>query len=74
MTEIMKFIEMNKEVSKFDFSSVGDVRRMSVAPSCPYWSPLLPAELSTKSLEKANKKKYMAISGKEYAIYKRKRG
>jgi len=72
--EIKKFIELNESVSKFDFSSISDVRRMSVAPACPYWSPILPAELNTKALDKANKKKYISISGKEYAIYQRKKG
>jgi Rad3-related DNA helicase len=57
-----------------DFSSIDDVRRMSIAPACPYWSPLLPAEANVKPLEGAEKKKYSAISGKEYALYQRKKG
>ena len=72
--QIKKYIEMNDKVSKLDFSSIEDVRRMSVAPSCPYWSPLLPAEANVKALDDANKKKYAAVSGKDYAIFQRKKG
>lgn len=57
-----------------DFSSIEDVRRMSVAPACPYWSPLMPAEANVKFLEKAEKKKFQAVSGKEYALFHRKKG
>ena len=74
MNEIKKFIELNKGVSKYDFQNISDVRRMSVAPACPYWSPILPADMTTKSLDGANKKRYETISGKDYAWYQRKRG
>jgi Rad3-related DNA helicase len=74
MEQIKKYIEKNPQVSKFEFSAVSDVRRMSVAPSCPYWSPLLPAEVSSKSLEKASKKTYPAICGKDFALFQRKKG
>jgi len=72
--QIKEYIDMNPAVEKFDFSSVSDVRRMSVAPACPYWSPLLPAEVSVQCLEKAKKFKYPAISGKEFALFQRKKG
>jgi Rad3-related DNA helicase len=74
MDQIKEFIEHNDFVSKLDFSSVDEVRRMSVAPACPYWSPILPEEVSPKALEGAKKKKYKTISGKDYALFKMKRG
>jgi Rad3-related DNA helicase len=74
MEQIKKYIEKNDHVSKFDFQTVSDVRRMSVAPSCPYWSPLLPSEVSSKSLEKAHKKSYPTVSGKDFALFHRKKG
>lgn len=72
--KIMDYIQQNSDVTKTDFSSLEDVRRMSVAPACPYWSPLLPADIKSKSLEKSEKLKYQAISGKEYCLYKRQKG
>jgi len=71
---IMRFIEQNPDVEKTDFSSLEDVRRMSIAPACPYWSPLLPADINNKILNKAKKLKYNSVSGKEYCFYQRQNG
>ena len=54
---IRRYLKMNPDVKEEDFSSVSDVRRMSIAPICPHWNPILPAEVSAKPLEKAKKKK-----------------
>ena len=61
MDKILKFIGMNSHVKKTDFTTLTDVRRMSVAPACPYWSPLIPAEIKSPSLEDARKIKYMTV-------------
>ena len=74
MKKIKEYIEKNPYVSKFNFSSILDVRRISVAPACPYWSPLLPAEVHLKPLEKAKKIKYESICGEEFALFQRKKG
>jgi Rad3-related DNA helicase len=47
---------------------------MSIAPTCPYWSPLLPSEVSSQPLKEAKKIKYDAICGKEFALFQRKKG
>jgi len=72
--KIKKYIEQNPHVEKTDFSNISDVRRMSIAPACPYWSPLLPAEVNSKPLQDAKKIKYKAICGKEFALFQRKKG
>jgi Rad3-related DNA helicase len=74
MNQILKYIEMNKKVKKTDFTTLADVRRMSVAPACPYWSPLIPAEVKSSHLEDAKKIKFMTVSGKEYALFQRRKG
>jgi len=74
MEQIKRFIELNKSVSKYDFTSVHDVRRMSVAPSCPYWSPLLPSDINSRAIDDAKKFDYMSVSGKEYALFQRQKG
>jgi len=74
MDKMKEFIKMNPYVNKSDFEKISDVRRMSVAPACPYWSPLLPSEASSRALEKAKKIKYGAICGKEFALFQRKKG
>jgi Rad3-related DNA helicase len=73
--KIIKYIEQNEDVDKLDFSSMSDVKRFAIAPACPYWSPLLPAEINNKILNKASSKiKYKSISDKEYCLYKRQKG
>jgi Rad3-related DNA helicase len=74
MKMILEFIEQNKEVKKEDFSSVTDVRRVSIAAACPYWSPVMAAETGGKVLSRARKRKYMSISDKEYALFERAKG
>ncbi len=74
MGKITEYIEQNPFVDKKDFSVVSDVRRFSVAPACPYWCPLLPSNITSKVLEQVKKKKYMAVNGKEYALFQRKKG
>jgi len=70
---LISYIERNELVSKEDFTSIYDIRRMSIAPACPYWSPLLPARVSSYALEKAAKKPYNALF-EEYALFLRKKG
>ncbi|MDO8517418.1 MAG: helicase C-terminal domain-containing protein [Nanoarchaeota archaeon] len=72
--QIKKYLEQNSNVDKSDFSAMGEVRRMSVAPACPFWSPLLPSGVSAKAVEKAKKLKYKSVSGEEYALFQRKKG
>ncbi|MDP2947559.1 MAG: helicase C-terminal domain-containing protein [Nanoarchaeota archaeon] len=71
---LLKYIESNPLIDKTDFSSASDIRRMNIAPACPYWSPILPADLNPKGLRDVNKKKFMAICEKEHALFQRKKG
>lgn len=72
--QLLKYIEQNPAVDKSDFASASDIKRMNIAPACPYWSPVLPSELKPKGLSDVNKKKFMAICGKEHALFQRKKG
>jgi len=51
-----------------------NIRRISVAPANPYWSPILPAELDLKILKDAQKHKYHGANGKDWVFYHRKHG
>lgn len=72
--KIKKYIEQNPYVDIADFLQISDVKRFSVAPACPYWSPLLPAKMNAKVLDKAKKKKYLASNNEEYAFFHRNSG
>ncbi|MGK0209606.1 MAG: Rad3-related DNA helicase [Patescibacteria group bacterium] len=73
-TALLDYIQKNPEVKAEDFSNVADIKRMNVAAACPYWSPIMPADMNPKGLGEYEKIKYHAVAGKEYAIFKRKRG
>lgn len=74
MGQIIDYIKQNPDVKKEDFSNISDVRRISVAAACPYWSPLMRAETGGKTLGKARKRKYNTVGGTEYALFERARG
>jgi Rad3-related DNA helicase len=72
--QLLEFIGQNPATSREDFSGASDIKRMNVAPACPYWSPIMPSEVKPKGLTETNKKKYISVDGKEFALFHRKRG
>ncbi len=72
--QLLKYVDSNPEANKEEFSTASDIRRMNIAPTCPYWAPVMPAEINPKGMGEFEKKKYMAISGKEFALFQRKKG
>ncbi len=49
------------------------LKRISVAPANPHWSPIAPAEIELP-LRDAKKKKYKGLKGKDFIFYYRKPG
>ena len=72
--KLLKYIEINPATDKKDFSSATDVKRMNIAPACPYWAPIMPASVNPRGISDFMRRKYTAINGEEYAIFQRKRG
>jgi Rad3-related DNA helicase len=72
--ELLRYISQNPAVEKNDFSKASDIKRMNIAPACPYWAPLMPSEINPKGLSEVKKIKYESISGKEFALFQRKKG
>ena len=72
--QLLKYIDSNPELNKDDFSTASDIRRMNIAPACPYWAPVIPAEINPKGIPDIKKLKYQAICGKEFALFQRKKG
>lgn len=72
--QLLEYIDSNPEVNKSDFSTASDIRRMNVAPVCPYWAPIIPSDINPKGLSNVKKLKYDAVCGKEFALFHRKTG
>tara|TARA_Y100000034_G_scaffold136912_2_gene217017 strand:- start:12035 stop:13969 length:1935 start_codon:yes stop_codon:yes gene_type:complete len=71
---IRDYIKQNQNVNITDFNSISDVKRMSVAPICPYYSPILSTDFEIKKFKDARKIKYKGLNEKEFIIYQRKPG
>ena len=72
--QLLNYIEQNPETNREDFQNVSDIKRMNIAPACPYWGPVMPAEIEPKSIKDFKRKKFPAICGKEFAYFQRKQG
>jgi len=72
--KIKKYLKMNPRIKSSNFNYLNQIRRMSIAPVCPYWSPLVPSEINLDILENATCKNYAGLKNKDYTIYQRKKG
>ncbi len=59
---------------KHNYINIKRLRRISIAPSNPYWSPILPAFYEFSQFTDAKKHRYQGLSGKEFIFYHRKEG
>ena len=69
---IMDYLNENKNIKNKNLP-IKEVKRMSIAPVCPYWSPLVPAELDC-NLKDVKVLKYTGLNNKKYSFYTRKQG
>lgn len=69
---IKDYIKKNPDVQMADFESIDEIKRMTIAPVCPYWSPILPVDISR--FKDANKISYNGLNSKRFTIYQRKSG
>jgi len=69
---IKEYIKLNPDVELTDFESVGEIKRMTIAPVCPYWSPILPVEIGR--FKDAVKINYNGLNSKKFIIHQRKPG
>ncbi len=71
--KLKDYYEMNPLVKSKTIESVKDLRRISIAPANPYWSPIIPADYNIE-LRDATKKRYLGLRDKEFIFYHRKKG
>ncbi|MEK6854992.1 MAG: helicase C-terminal domain-containing protein [Nanoarchaeota archaeon] len=71
---IRKFYKDNPFISNEAMPLIKHIRRISIAPANPYWSPILPAVYELNHLRDAKKRRYKGLYGKEFIFYHRKEG
>jgi Rad3-related DNA helicase len=74
LANLKQYIKQNPNVRLSDFDSVEDIKRITIAPVCPYWSPILTEEFETNRFKDAIKKQYTGLKNKKYSFYQRKKG
>ena len=67
---LREYLRKNKQINSNEFLPINKIRRMSIAPVCPYWSPLVPSEINI-SLENSKKFNYKGLENIEYTFYQR---
>jgi Rad3-related DNA helicase len=70
---IRSYITQNPLIKKSDFSSINEVKRMSIAPICPYWSPIIPSEIDI-NFKDSQKISYTGLNNIPFTIHLRKPG
>ncbi len=71
-----KFLEENPLVDANDFATIDDIRRVSVAAACPFWSPVINKDWfgNDYGLKDAQQIDYEGLRNKQFAYFRRKPG
>jgi Rad3-related DNA helicase len=71
--KLLEYYEKNPFKRTDNIPDITDIKRMSIAPVNPYWSPILPKNFEA-NLTDAKKIMYRGCDGRDYVFYHRKRG
>ena len=74
MNDLTEYIKMNPLYDEDDIPDIEYMGRFSIAPACPHWSPVFPAEFKIDSFRKVKTKSYKAVNNIDFKIYKREPG
>jgi Rad3-related DNA helicase len=71
--KIEEYLEKNKNFKLKNYKTIKDIKRASIAPVCPYWSPVFPEkyELNGKNFENVEKRSYMGLNNIKFTFYQR---
>lgn len=74
--KIKKYLIKNKLIDSSKISEIRDVKRVSVASVCPYWSPVFKSKYEMKgpAFKNAEKRNYTGLNNTEFTFYQRKQG
>lgn len=70
---IKDYIKLNPNVKVSNFSSIHEVKRMTIAPICQYWSPIISNDIDI-TFKNSVKIPYTGLNNKEFTIHQRKPG
>ena len=71
--QLKEFYEQNPFIKNKSLDDIKQLKRISIAPINPYWSPIIPIKYNP-NLPDAEKKTYRGLKGMDFVFYHRKRG
>jgi Rad3-related DNA helicase len=71
--KIKEYYRENPLIQNQNLLSLHQIKRVSIAPTNPYWSPIIPSRYKM-NLPDAEKKTYKGLNDTEFIFYHRKRG
>lgn len=72
--KLIEYYDENPLIQNKARPSWKDMKRLSVAPANPYWSPILPADIEFNQIKDAKKRRYKGADGRDFIFYHRKEG
>jgi len=70
---IKEYYQKNPLIKNKSLTDMDQIRRVSIAPTNPYWSPIVNSKYQM-NLPDAKKKSYKGLDGEEFIFYHRKKG
>ena len=71
--KIKEYYEKNPFIENKNITNLNQLKRISIAPVNPYWSPIIPSKYSM-NLPDAQKKTYRGLRDTDFIFYHRKQG
>ena len=71
--KIKEYYRKNPLIQNKNLSNLNQLKRVSIAPTNPYWSPIIPSKYAM-NLPDAEKKLYNGLKDTDFIFYHRKRG
>jgi len=72
--KIKEYLKQNGKIDLKEFNDTSQIKRISVAGACPYWSPVLPEKYEAKQFQDLKKKSYIGLNEIKFNFYERKPG
>lgn len=72
--KIKQYLKQNKKIKSEDFLDIKDVKRVSVASVCPYWSPVFPDKYELKDFREDKKREYEGLNNLKFIFHQGKPG
>ncbi|MBI5803933.1 hypothetical protein HY450_01685 [Candidatus Pacearchaeota archaeon] len=72
--KIMEYYKSNPLIKNKNQNDPEKLKRISIAPANPYWSPIIVSDYEASNLTDAKKYEYMGCDSKKYIFYHRKSG